>query len=261
MISLKQVGVVGSILASASAAQAASAQSSLPKPVRGELDRLLADCRIVGGNPKVNTGAVSKAALIDDRFADHIIWTGEIECHGALTAFGGIAGQALVLVPSSGRGIRQVYAHTWKLVGDGPMTVEIVGGMDCAMGHGNRCVSRLSWTGSAFAPVSESPRIQLVNQETRRGSIVGDWAENRDACASAVAGRIRIGPKSLASDEISCTFASVARAGSTVTWRGSCNEGRGPSPATVLATESGGRLTIKFPSGNAWGPLMRCSRQ
>jgi hypothetical protein len=74
----------------------------LPKSVRAELDRLLANCRSVGGNPKVKSGAVTKAALIDDRFVDHVIWSGEIECHGALTAFGGAAGQALILVPASG---------------------------------------------------------------------------------------------------------------------------------------------------------------
>jgi hypothetical protein len=105
------------------------------------------------------------------------------------------------------------------------------------------------------------PRVEQVNAPQGGRSIVGDWAETRDGCASPMAGLVRIGPKSLTTDEMSCTFRYVSRAGSIVTWTGSCNEGGWARPMTVTAAESGGRLTIRFASGNAWAPLMRCPRR
>jgi hypothetical protein len=243
----------------AALATSAVAQS-WPQPVRVELERLLSECRSAGGQPRVKPGAVSKAALTDSSFADHIVWSGEIDCRGALTAFGGAAGQALVLVPADGRGVRQIPAHSWKLIGDGPMIVEITGGMDCAMGHHDRCTGRLAWTGAAFSPATDNARVQSVNETSGQKSIVGDWAENRDGCASPMAGLVRIGPKSLTTDELSCTFSSVSRSGSTVTWTGSCREGGRSKPVTINATENSGRVTVRFLNGSSWAPLMRCPR-
>jgi hypothetical protein len=257
MISLKQATFIASILGACSSVQDAAAQGHLPKPVRAELDRLLSDCRKAGGQPTVNPGAITKAALTDDNFADHIIWTAKIDCDGAFSIFGGAAGQTLVLIPAYGRGVRHIPTHTWRLVGEGPMTVEFNGGFDCATGHQDRCDGRLKWDGSAFVGVNDV-RIQRVNQTTRGQSIVGDWAETHDGCASPMAGLVRIGPKSLTTDEMSCSFTEVSRTGPIVTWKGSCNEGGQKKSMSVTATENGGRLTIRFKNGKAWAPLMSC---
>jgi hypothetical protein len=237
----------------------AAAQAD-PPFVQRELNRLLDDCRSVGGRPNVKSGAVTRASLRDGEFSDHIIWSGAIDCAGALLAFGGAAGQALVLIPGDGRGIRQVPAHSWRLVGDGPMMVEVVGGMECTAGQQDRCTQRLSWNGMAFAGAATETAVIPSNAGGQFRSIVGDWAETRYGCASPMAGLVRIGSKSLGTDEMSCTFRDVSRSGPSVTWTGSCNEGGRATPTTVTATESGGRLMIRFANGNAWAPLVRCPR-
>jgi hypothetical protein len=235
----------------------ACAQSN-PAVVQRELDRLLDDCRSSGGRPAVKAGAVTRASLRDGEFSDHIIWSGQIDCIGAPTAFGGAAGQALLLIPGDGRGVRQVPAHSWKLVGDGKMAIEIVGGLDCAAGHQDRCTQRLAWNGQAFATAPGDPAVLRANAGGQPRSIVGDWAETREGCASPMAGLVRVGPKSLTTDEMSCSFRDVSRSGPTVTFTGSCNEGGRSRATTVTATESGGRLTVRFANGNQWAPLMRC---
>jgi hypothetical protein len=241
-------------------AQAVQAQSH-PPAVQRELNRLLTDCRSSGGAPTVNPGAVTRASLRDGEYSDYIVWSGEIDCAGAMTAFGGAAGQALVLIPGHGRGIRQVPAHSWKLIGDGPSAVEIIGGFDCAMGQYDRCTGRLKWNGRAFANLrSSDQQAAPVTTGASPRSIVGDWAENREGCASPMAGMVRIGAKSITSDEMSCTFSSVTRSGSTIQWAGTCNEGQGNRPARVTATETSGRLTISFGPGKSWQPLIRCPR-
>jgi hypothetical protein len=229
-----------------------------PPVVQRELNRLLDDCRTAGGRPDVKAGAVTRASLRDGSFSDFVIWSGEIDCYGAMMAFGGAAGQALVLIPGDGRGIRQVPAHSWKLVGDGPIAVEIIGGIDCAAGRQDRCTQRLAWAGTAFAATASDPAVIRVNAGGQPRSIVGDWAETRDGCASPMAGLTRIGSMSLSNDEFVCRFSSVARSGSTVTWKGTCDEGSGTRPATVSATESNGRLTVRA-NGTAWPSMTRCS--
>lgn len=236
-----------------------------PAVVQRELDRLLDDCRSSGGRPAINPGAVTGAALRDGSHTDFIIWSGEIDCAGAMTAFGGSAGQALVLIPGDGRGIRQVPAHSWRLTGDGPSRVEIIGGLDCAQTRQDRCTSSLQWNGRAFVMASSQGQPGAAATPDRNPrSIVGDWAETREGCASPMAGLTRIKAMSLATDELTCTFTSVSRSGATVTWGGSCEDGTGPragkpQKSTVTATETGGRLTIRI-NRNAWAPLLRCPR-
>ena len=237
-----------------------SVAQSWPQPVKAELDRLLSSCRSVGGRPDIKQGAITKAALTDASYSDHIIWTGQIDCVGVETAFGGCAGQSLVLIPGNGRGIRDVPAHSWRLIGEGPMAVEITGEFACATGQMDRCVNTLAWNGSAFATSHSTPPVVRANANGQPRSIVGDWAETQSGCASPMAGLVRIGAKSLTTDEMACTFRDVTRSGATITWTGSCNESGRSKPATVTATENGGRLTVRFSSGNAWAPLMRCSR-
>jgi hypothetical protein len=245
----------------ASALTAPALAQSHPPVVQRELTRLLEDCRTSGGRSTLQPGAVTRASLRDSEFTDFIIWSGQIDCVGAVTAFGGAAGQALVLIPGDGRGVRQVPAHSWRLIGEGPSAVEVIGGIDCAAGRQERCTQRLAWNGSAFAAMGVAPRIEQANAPQGGRSIVGDWAETRNGCASPMAGLVRIGSKSLTTDEMSCTFRDVSRSGSTVTWTGSCNESGRARPMTVTATESGGRLTIGFAGGSAWAPLMRCPRR
>jgi hypothetical protein len=245
-------------------AQAAHAQTH-PPVVQRELNRLLKDCRSSGGRPTVKAGAVTAASLRDGNYSDFIIWSGEIDCAGALTAFGGAAGQALVLIPGDGRGIRQVPAHSWKLVGSGQMSVEIIGGINCAKGHHDHCRNTLQWNGRALATAGSQAQTDApISTGTNPRSIVGDWAETREGCASPMAGRTRIGAMSLANDEFSCRFTSITRAGATVTWNGTCEDGTGPrsgkqQKSTVTATESSARLTIRI-NGNAWAPMIRCPR-
>jgi hypothetical protein len=101
------------LLAVYSAALATSAfAQSHPPVVQRELNRLFDQCRTSGGHPTLQPGAVTRASLRDGAFNDFIIWSGQIDCAGALTAFGGAAGQALVLIPGDGRGVRQVAAHS-----------------------------------------------------------------------------------------------------------------------------------------------------
>lgn len=86
-------------------------------------------------------------------------------------------------------------------------------------------------------------------------SIVGKWRFPQETCDQA----IRIGPLSLNSEDVSCRFTSVRRSGSTVTWRGNCDDAEGSSSETVSATESEGRLTIRYlKGGNVLEGLMRC---
>ena len=246
------------VIVAAACVQYASA-STFPAPVRAQLADLVEQCTSAGGRAEVGQNAVTRASLTTANFDDHIIDSAQIHCAGAMTAFGGTAGQQLVLVPSIGKP-RTVYAHTWRVFGDGKMDIEIVGGIACAQGRQDQCEKRLTWNGTEFAPVNGGARIEQVNASAEGRSIVGDWAESRDGCASPMAGLVRVGSKSLTTDEMSCTFRDVARSGATVTWTGSCDEGRGAKPAKVTATESAGRLTIRFANGNAWSPLMRCPR-
>jgi hypothetical protein len=88
-------------------------------------------------------------------------------------------------------------------------------------------------------------------------SIVGDWRFPEETCANP----LRIGPMSLASEDVSCRFASVKRTGNRVTWKGICDGAEGSSEQTVTATETKGRLTIRYtPGGNVLEGLVRCGK-
>lgn len=67
-------------------------------------------------------------------------------------------------------------------------------------------------------------------------SIVGHWRVSDGLCTPAD-GTVAIGPLSLTQDEVSCSFASVKRSGSVVTWTGRCE-------ATVIARYHDGVLAI-----------------
>jgi hypothetical protein len=86
-------------------------------------------------------------------------------------------------------------------------------------------------------------------------SIVGNWRFAQESCALP----IRIGPKSLTSEDVSCRFTSVVRNGRTVTWTGVCEDAEGSANETVVATERNGRLTIRYlKGGNVLADLVRC---
>jgi hypothetical protein len=70
----------------------------------------------------------------------------------------------------------------------------------------------------AGAPQTSQARLDTpIATGTNPRSIVGDWAETREGCASPMAGLTRIGAMSLANNEFSCRFSSVTRSGATVT--------------------------------------------
>ena len=87
-------------------------------------------------------------------------------------------------------------------------------------------------------------------------TIVGTWDFEGQNCLAP----IRIGPKSLVSDDVNCTFATVSRKGDVVTWKGVCDSAEGSSAQTVIASLSqSGSLTIRYvPGGNVLENLWRC---
>ncbi len=88
-------------------------------------------------------------------------------------------------------------------------------------------------------------------------SIVGKWRFAQETCDQA----IRIGPLSLDSEDVACRFTSVTRKGRQVTWKGNCDDAEGGSSETVIATESDGRLTIRYVNGgNVLPGLVRCPK-
>ena len=95
--------------------------------------------------------------------------------------------------------------------------------------------------------------VPAVSQAAQ--TIVGTWAPGPE-CTPA-GGLISIGPLSLTSDEMVCTFRDVARAGDIVTWHGGCSEGTTRAPTTVVAALRNGRLTVTT-NGRVNGPLRRC---
>jgi hypothetical protein len=93
---------------------------------------------------------------------------------------------------------------------------------------------------------------------TAERSIVGVWYPPGGGC-SLDDGGMTIGPKSLVNQDVSCTFSTVRRRGSTVTWRGICDGAEGANEQTVTATERNGQLTIRFsPGGNVIPGYRRC---
>jgi hypothetical protein len=231
-----------------------------PPHVQREVDKIVATCRQSGGTPRSVAKGVMRSALTHQGARDWVIYTGAMDCAGAMTVWGGTAGQTLILLSADGRGVRHLYAHNWRVDDGSPPVITIDGGIACAQGRHDLCTARLSWNGSSFEPVSGGARFAQASQTSGR-SIVGDWAETPDGCRSPTAGLIRVGPKSLASDELSCRFRDVSRSGSTVRWTGTCDEGQGDYPVTVTATETNGRLMVRFGDGHSWRPLGRCPRR
>ncbi len=232
------------------------ASSNWPAPVRQEVAKLIESCRSAGGTPRSIEAGVSRSPLTSDEPNDYVIDTSRMDCAGAMTVWGGTAGQTLILVPANGRGIRQLPAHSWRIGEGSPPVITVVGGFDCAMGRHDRCDAQLRWDGRSFVRINTSG--PATTGSTNR-SIVGDWAETRDGCSSPMAGRTSIRAMSISNDEFVCRFDSVSRSGATVTWTGSCDDGQGPSKrkSTVTATETAGKLTVRV-NGNAWAPMLRC---
>lgn len=89
-------------------------------------------------------------------------------------------------------------------------------------------------------------------------SIVGTWTQAGSACTRA-AGALTIGPMSLSGEDVTCRFSSVKREGNRVTWQGVCDDAEGSARQTVIATETEGRLTLRYvPGGNVIDKLIRC---
>ncbi|MCU0831399.1 MAG: hypothetical protein MUC58_07790 [Rhizobiaceae bacterium] len=78
-------------------------------------------------------------------------------------------------------------------------------------------------------------------------TIVGVWKIDGSQCLPP-SGALLVGPKSLAMDEMVCTFDSVSRKGSTVSWTGECNwsDGFAMQDVVVRATERKGVLSISM---------------
>jgi hypothetical protein len=87
-------------------------------------------------------------------------------------------------------------------------------------------------------------------------SIVGRWSAQANCAADSVT---TIGAKSLKNADVDCRFATVQRAGTTVTWRGMCDGAEGRTKQTVVATLKGDRLSYRYvPGGNWVDGLKRC---
>jgi hypothetical protein len=99
------------------------------------------------------------------------------------------------------------------------------------------------------------PALAMAQQPR---SIVGTWTSAGSACTRA-AGALTIGPMSLDGEDVLCKFSSVKREGNRVTWQGVCDDAEGSAKQTVIATESNGKLTIRYvPGGNVIDNLIRC---
>jgi hypothetical protein len=87
-------------------------------------------------------------------------------------------------------------------------------------------------------------------------SIVGRWSDQANCASDSV---ITIGAMSLMSADVDCRFASVKRAGATVTWSGTCDGAEGSNRQTVIATLKGDVLSFRYvPGGNWVDNLRRC---
>ena len=248
------------LLANAVVTTAVAQPAAYPGAVEAQLRQLASWCAEGGGKARLLDGAVTRASLTDDTMSDHIIWADRIACDAPLFAVGGVVGKVLILVPASGKAIKSAVTTSWRLIGDGPSTVELTGGFECNEGKADSCVHLVRWNETEFANISASVHLANATQ-ARPASIVGDWSESPAACSSPTDGMVRIGPMSLTTDEMSCTFRSVTRSGATVSWFGACNEGGKTKAANVSATERGGRLTITFDGGSPWASLTRCPRR
>lgn len=102
--------------------------------------------------------------------------------------------------------------------------------------------------------------IALLASQAHAGkpaSIVGKWRFPEESCEQA----ILIGPLSLDSEDVACRFTSVKREGATVTWQGNCDDAEGGSAEIVTATETDGKLTIRYlKGGNTLDNLLRCPK-
>ena len=92
-----------------------------------------------------------------------------------------------------------------------------------------------------------------------RESLVGEWAPSAEECGTPSA--IKLGARSLASDETMCDFPSVSRDGDVVTFVGKCDSGQGPAAETLVARLKEGRLSLEFGRANGRiAGLLRCPR-
>lgn len=87
-------------------------------------------------------------------------------------------------------------------------------------------------------------------------TIVGEWAQSASDCGTQFA--YRIGPRSIVTDEMSCSFASVSRRGETVRFDGRCEPDSRGGAETVVATRSGDALRLAFRRAGGGTDLVRC---
>lgn len=91
-------------------------------------------------------------------------------------------------------------------------------------------------------------------------TIVGEWyAEEIGPQDCGGPHAVHIGPMHYVEEALACEFKDVARDGWEVTWSGSCNDGAGSLPMRVVATETDGRLTLRFNEEPGWTALRRCT--
>ena len=93
-------------------------------------------------------------------------------------------------------------------------------------------------------------------------TIVGEWyAEEIGPQDCGGPHAVHIGAMRYVEEALSYDFADVTRNGWAVTWNGLCDDGAGPSPVRLVATETDGRLTLSFNGEPGWSSLRRCVRK
>lgn len=90
-------------------------------------------------------------------------------------------------------------------------------------------------------------------------TIVGVWAASAADCGHQME-RMTIGAMSIRGHDFLCSFKSVDRRGSVVTWKGSCSSEGKSWPTVVTAKESDDKLIISYSTGVVTSPLVRCPR-
>jgi hypothetical protein len=93
--------------------------------------------------------------------------------------------------------------------------------------------------------------LTLIAPVSAAESIVGTW-DNEDCSRPMVIGQL-----SMQANDTICRFDTVKRRGNEVTWKGDCNG----EDSTVVATLSGGRLTVDMGGVGFFDNLKRCDKK
>ncbi len=267
------IRVTSSVLVLATGLNPAIASEPLPPAAQAVIREAKKLCDGAGVFRRTTT-PIQRVDVFGRGKLDWVLSDENWECEGAYTIYGGTAGPTRTII-SDVRGkaevVFQTYSHALGFPSAGKIVVHYHGSA-CGRIGAEACVKQQRWDGRGFvldrvlvgdgpqrpaAPVTTA-NISRTGSPSR--SIVGTWAESAEACRSPDFGAVKIGPKSLSSDELSCKFQSVERNGSIVTWTGVCDEGRGDKPMRVSAADTPRGLVVSFKPGGTWAPLKKCGR-